>query len=91
MPISSLVVTFHSPVEDHSDSLEALRSIPEIELGPSGGSRLAIVVDSADRQRDQEIWNAVRDLPGVLDLAVVMVALDEDRPTEINKSTRNQR
>ena len=79
MPISGLVVTFASSVEDHADAVQSLARIPEIELGRFSGSKLAIVVDSETKQRDQEIWNTARDLPGVIDLAVAMVAFDGDQ------------
>ncbi len=79
MPISGLVVTFASSVEDHADAVESLAKIPEIELGQVSGSKLAIVVDSETKNRDREIWNAARDLPGVIGLAVAMVAFDEEK------------
>jgi nitrate reductase NapAB chaperone NapD len=52
--------------------------IPEIDIGESAGSKLAIVIDSETKRRDQEIWNMVQQLPGVIDLAVAMVAFNED-------------
>jgi nitrate reductase NapAB chaperone NapD len=78
VPISGLVVTFLSSAAEHSDAVEALRLIPEIEIGESAGSKLAIVIDSETKSRDQEIWNEIQKLPGVIDLAVAMVAFDED-------------
>jgi len=89
VPISGLVVTFESSALDHAGAIEQLRSIPEIEIGESSKGKLAIVVDSADKERDQEIWNTVRDLPGVIDLAVAMVAFDED--SETGKLTQMRR
>lgn len=78
MPISGLVVTFASSVDEHADALKMIDAIPEINLGQVSGGKLAIVVDSETKQRDQEIWNTVRDLPGVIDLAVAMVAFDDE-------------
>lgn len=78
VPISGLVVTFQSSVTEHSEAVEALRMIPEIDIGESAGSKLAIVIDTETKRRDQEIWNAVQQLPGVIDLALAMVAFDED-------------
>lgn len=78
MPISGLVVTFRSPVPEHSEAVGALRMIPEIDIGESAGSRLAIVIDSETKRRDQEIWSTLLQLPGVIDLAVAMVSVDED-------------
>ncbi|TWU48657.1 hypothetical protein Poly51_45580 [Rubripirellula tenax] len=78
MPISGLVVTFRSSVDQNAAAITSLRQIPEIEIGNAGGSKLAIVVDTQNKRRDQEIWNTVRELPGVIDLAVAMVAFDEE-------------
>lgn len=80
MPISGLVVTFESSVVEHSATLDELRNIPEIELGTCDGSKLAIVIDSDSKVRDQEIYNTVRELPGVTHVAVAMIAFDEDEP-----------
>lgn len=91
VPISGLVVTFNSPVEQHAVAIESLRDFSEIEIGQAGGSKLAIVVDSENKQRDQEIWFAVRDLPGVIDLAVAMVAFDNDNIASEKKAFRNHR
>lgn len=91
MPISGLVVTFESPVTHHRDAIELLRAIPEVELGDAGGSRLALVVDSASKRRDQEIWNAIEHVPGVMDVAVAMVIFEEDESvTELSESGSGQ-
>lgn len=81
MPISGLVVTFASAVAEHGETTETIRKIPEIEIGDAQAGKLAIVVDSASRQRDQEIWQTVRELPGVIDLAVAFVGFDEPNTT----------
>lgn len=80
VPVSGLVVTFDAPVARHSVATGALKAIPEVVIGDAAGSKLAIVVDSSNKRRDQEVWNAVRELPGVIDLAVALVAFDEDDP-----------
>lgn len=88
MPISGLVVTFDSSVDDHSKTVESIREVPEVDVGTSDGCKLAIVIDSADRHRDSEIWNMIQKLPGVSDLAVAMVAFEQDDPTTVNDSPR---
>ena len=95
MPISGLVITFNAPVESQTQAIGSLRSTTEVELGEACGSKLAIVVDSKDKARDQEIWEMIRELPGVIDLAVAMVAFDDQRQesnaTIVNRSSiRNQ-
>lgn len=76
MPVSGIVVTFASAVTQHAAAIESLRLIPEIDVGPAGGSKLALVVDSASAQRDQEIWETVQQLPGVIDVALALVATE---------------
>jgi nitrate reductase NapAB chaperone NapD len=92
VPISGLVITFKAPVEEQLAAIASLRATPEIELGAARGSKLAIVVDSEDKIRDQEIWEMVRALPGVTDLAVALVAFDdqqqETNETFVNRSFR---
>ncbi len=91
MPISGLVVTFQSSVAEHGRTVESIGKIPEVDLGESAGSKLAIVIDSKTKRRDQEIWNAVQQLPGVIDLAVAMVAFDEDAETNQPDAVRNEK
>ena len=90
MPISGLVVTFRSSATEHSDAIEAIRAIPEVTVGESAGSKLAIVVDSPTQPRDQEVWNAVRRLPGVIDLAVALIAFDEVDDASEQDAIRNE-
>lgn len=94
MPISGLVVTFRSSIVEHANTIAAIGAIPEVDLGDSAGSKLAIVIDSETKRRDQEIWNTVRQLPGVTDLAVAMVAFDDafdsDNATNPHDATRNE-
>lgn len=78
VPISGLVVTFRSSVKEQVDSVDALRAFPEIDIGEAAGNKLAIVIDSESKRRDQEIWNTLQQLPGVIDVAVAMVAFAED-------------
>lgn len=87
MPISGLVITFSSAVAEHSEALNDLSKFPEIETGVCRGSKLAIVVDSNSKARDQEIWNSVRQLPGVIDVAVAMVAFDEPDKLDSEESS----
>ncbi len=77
MPVSGLVVTFNTPVDQHRETIELLENVPEIETGDFKDGKLAIVVDSQTRQRDQEIWDWVRQMPGVIDLAVAFVGFDD--------------
>jgi len=77
MPISGLVITFHTLVEDNASAVSVIESIPEVELGDSSGHKLAIVVDSANADRDREIWNAVQQLPEVAEIAVALIGFED--------------
>ena len=92
MPISGLVITFDAPVNEQRDTIESLRAIPEIELGDASGCKLAIVVDSDNKRRDQAIWDVVRGLPGVTDLSVAMVVFDDHQTDSgegfVNRSSK---
>ncbi len=82
-------MTFGSSVSEYVDTIEAIRAIPEIDLGDAAGSKLAIVVDSESNCRDHEIWNTLLHLPGVIDLAIALVAFDEDEETNQHDAIRN--
>lgn len=77
MPVSGLVITFSGDVTDHRMSLKRLHEEPAIEVGEARGAKLAIVVDTESRQRDQEIWQWVCELPGVILVDVAFVGFEE--------------
>ncbi|TWU62201.1 hypothetical protein V7x_39300 [Crateriforma conspicua] len=85
MPISGLVVTFESSVSDHEASRMAIGDIPEVDLGQAVGSKLAIVVDSETKGRDRQVWEMVQGMPGVIDVAIAMVAFDGDEESKQRK------
>jgi nitrate reductase NapAB chaperone NapD len=78
MPISGLVITFKQAVGLCEQTAELLRAHAAIELGAADGNKLAIVVESASKEQDQEIWNWVRQLPMVADVSVAFIGLDDD-------------
>ncbi len=77
MPVSGLVITFSSDIADHGKIVEQLSVEPGIEIGDAVGPKLAIVVDTDTRDRDREIWQWVRDLPGVAMVDVAFVGFEE--------------
>ena len=80
VPISGLVVTFIASQTSVESLRQTLQVIPEIEVGECSEHRMAIVVDSASRQRDREIWEQIQQLPGVSDINVAFVGFDETDP-----------
>ena len=82
MPISGLVVTFETDLDQHTDSLRLLRNEPAIEVGESRGNKSAIVVETDSKEPDQQLWQWIRSLPGVIDLQVAFVAVDDGTDDE---------
>ena len=78
MPVSGLVLTFRSPVAEHADDIRMIESIPEVDLGEAGEFKLAIVIDSETSQRDREIWDTIKRLPGITDISVAMIGFDDE-------------
>ncbi|WP_196784677.1 hypothetical protein [Crateriforma conspicua] len=72
-------MTFDSPVEQCTEAVETLRAMPEVDLGQVRDNKLAIVVDTVSKTQDRNVWDAVQQLPNVTDLAIAMVAFDEDK------------
>lgn len=77
MPISGLVVVLDAPNGPFPDTLRELRAHAAIEVGETTDNNIAIVVESPSNQHDQEIWQWVQDLPGVLDIRIAFVGFDE--------------
>jgi nitrate reductase NapAB chaperone NapD len=78
MPISGLVVTFASAIENHRETVDVIRGIPEVEVGVASANKLAIVVETSSQVRDQELWELVRQMPGVTDLSVALIGFDAE-------------
>jgi nitrate reductase NapAB chaperone NapD len=77
VPISGLVVVLDAPNGPFLGTLQALRGHAAIDVGEITDNHIAIVVDSTSNQHDQEIWQWVQELPGVLDIRIAFVGFDE--------------
>lgn len=82
MPISGLVVVLDAPNGPFPRTLRELRAHAAIEVGETTDNNIAIVVDSTSNQHDQEIWQWVQQLPGVLDIRIAFVGFDEETGEE---------
>ncbi|MDG2223621.1 MAG: chaperone NapD [Rubripirellula sp.] len=78
MPISGLVITFDSPVDQCTEAIDALNAMTEVEIGNQAEHKLAIVVETESKEHDRKIWESVQQLPQVTDVAIAMVAFDEE-------------
>lgn len=76
MAIASVVLQL-SP-ERVDQALEALRSIRELELGDREGAFVAGVVESPTAREGAALCDALRDVPGVAFVDVVMVDLRDE-------------
>lgn len=77
MPISGLVVVFQSGVASHDATILQLASHPSIEVGKRGKDQVAIVVDSHSVEHDREINAWVQSLPGVTEIRIAFVGIDD--------------
>lgn len=76
MPVSGLVITLANDRQRRDTALAALSQEPRIELGVLRASRLAIVVDTATPEDDQQLWQWLNALPGVEFVEVALVGFD---------------
>jgi nitrate reductase NapAB chaperone NapD len=77
VPISGLVIVFDSSEAMSDLAVEQLASHPSIVVGERDGDRVAIVVDSASKDHDVEIWEWIASLPGVSDIKIAFVGFDD--------------
>lgn len=77
MPISGLVIVFDGNAIQHTDSLNLLRKEPAIEVGDIRGNKTAVVVESQSKTQDQQLSQWIRALPGVVDLQIAFVSVDD--------------
>ncbi len=82
MPISGLVLVLDAPNGPFPGTLRELQSHAAIEVGETNDNSFAIVVDSISKQHDQEVWQWVQQLPGVIDIRVAFVGFDETTDDE---------
>lgn len=77
MPVSGLVITFEGEVSEYSETVAALASQRQIDLGARQHAKLALVLDTASSEEDKQVWEWVQNLPGVQDVALAFVAFDD--------------
>ncbi|MEZ6074483.1 MAG: hypothetical protein R3C56_02060 [Pirellulaceae bacterium] len=77
MPISGLVVVLDAPNGPFLGTLQAAARPRGDRRWEITDNHIAIVVDSTSNQHDQEIWQWVQELPGVLDIRIAFVGFDE--------------
>lgn len=79
MPISGLVITLSDTPALADTALAKLRGDRRIELGDRKGLLQPIVVDTAARVEDLDLWEELQHQEGIVKVDVVFVHIDEDR------------
>jgi hypothetical protein len=87
MPVSGLVVSLTQEPELRRKTVDAIRGEPRIDIGPIHSDRMALVIDTASSAEDKQLWDWLKQLPGVVFVDVALVAFED--PTEhVNRSDR---
>lgn len=76
MPISGLVVALADDALGQQ-SADRIAAAPQIEVGRRTAHKLAVVVETASSDEDRDLWQWLRDLPGVVHVDVVFIGFDD--------------
>ncbi len=77
MPIIGAVAFLSPDPQLRAHALQALAADPDVELGPLGGPRQPLVLDTPDRSADKAASHRIRSIPGVLDIVVAYADLSD--------------
>lgn len=77
MPITGLVLVLENPTETLEQTWQALATRPEISCGELQGNHLPVVSETEQETASRDLHDWLSDLPGVLQVDVVFVGLDE--------------
>lgn len=69
MPISSLIISINS--EHVEDIIERVQSVPYVEVSDVREGSLVIITDTPDSGKDQETWDALVAITGVLSTDII--------------------
>lgn len=78
MPISGLVISLTGEAQLRARALATIREHPSIEVGDAHGSRIPIVVDTANQEADLEVYEWLGSIPGILFVDLVCTDSSED-------------
>ncbi|MCA9217076.1 MAG: hypothetical protein KDB27_28605 [Planctomycetales bacterium] len=76
MPVSGLVVSLSSEKLPRDEALQEIRCEPRIIMGTLKDNRLAIVLDTDSQAEDQQLWNWLEALPGVVLVEVAFIGFE---------------
>lgn len=78
MAISGLVVTLAEDDAAADATVTQLRADTRLTLGDRFGRRLALVADTPSIHADRDLWDELRETPGITNVDVTFVHLDTD-------------
>lgn len=78
MPVSGLVLSLTDDAPQRALALAALHEHAAIEVGEAHGSRIPIVVDTANQETDMEVFAWLGSVPGILFVDLVCTDSSED-------------
>ena len=82
MTVSGVILTLNSDPSLQTATMEWLAQEPRIDLGPRQCLQQAVVLDAASRDDERELWNALRDHPGIDQASLTGVFFDEAQPDD---------
>jgi nitrate reductase NapAB chaperone NapD len=77
MPISGLVITLATPDVTVEQVRQVLAGEPSLSCGELLGDQLPVILETEDDQKSREVHDWLLSLPGVLQVDVVFVGLEE--------------
>ncbi len=80
MPVNGLLLTLENDPDTISDVKHSIEKRPEVDAGLLSERWLPVAVDTPDARSARETHTWLESLPGVLQVDVVYVALDEALP-----------
>lgn len=87
MAISGLAIQLSPEPDQRGSALLALEAHPQVELGPSKGNRIAVMLDTPDAHQDRRAVRQLERLPGVLRVDLVCVYFDE-KPADAPRASQ---
>ena len=75
MPISGLVVQAQS---GRAEAVAGrLKAFPELEVEPGVGDRLVVVMETANRKQDREVYERIKETEDVLALSLIYANFED--------------
>ena len=77
MPVSGLVLSLSDEPQPRAEALAVIGREAQITVGVLEANRLAIVLDTASREEDRQLWDWLGSLAGVSFVEVAFVGFEQ--------------